>query len=41
MKLLFQSNVSTNRVFVCYLALRYVEECFYFKDQKNEAVKVQ
>ena len=41
MKLLFQSNVSTNRVVVCYLALGYVEECFYFKDQKNEAVTVQ
>ena len=41
MKLLFQSNVSTNRVFLCYLTLRYVEECFYVKDQKNEAVTVQ
>ena len=41
MKLLFQSNVSTNRVVVCYLALGYVEECFYFKYQKNEAVTVQ
>ena len=24
-----------------YLALGYVEECFYFKYQKNEAVTVQ
>ena len=38
MKLLFQSKVLTNRVVVCYLALGYVEESFYFKYQKNEAV---
>ena len=41
MKLLFQSKVLTNRVVVCYLALGYVEESFYFKYQKNEAATVQ